>query len=124
MYYCSIHWYCFSMHCARLVAPLAAVACLLPASFGTPTARADQVAYLVNVTVRPGYGFPNAQAALDYGYGVCDRIDRGVSDHELLGQVRSDFGGDDYQGTYFINQAVNELCPADIWQLRQSAGAR
>ena len=39
-----------------------------------PCARADQVAYLVNVTVRPGYNFPNAQAALDYGYGICDKV--------------------------------------------------
>ena len=28
-----------------------------------PQARADPVAYLVNVTVRPGYNFPNADAA-------------------------------------------------------------
>ena len=28
---------------------------------------------------------------------------------------------DYYQGAYLINQAVNELCPAQIWQLRQSA---
>lgn len=32
-----------------------------------PAAQADQVGYLVNVTVRPGYNFPNAQTALDYG---------------------------------------------------------
>jgi hypothetical protein len=30
-------------------------------------ARADQVAYLVNVTVRPGYDFANADDALNYG---------------------------------------------------------
>ena len=28
---------------------------------------------------------------------------------------------DDYQAAYLINQAVNELCPALIWQLRNSA---
>jgi hypothetical protein len=112
------------MHRAWIVAPLLAVGYALSVALGTPSAHADQVAYLVNVTVRPGYGFSNAQAALDYGYGVCDRIDHGVAYRDLLGQVQSDFGGDDYQGTYLINQAVNELCPADIWQLRQSAGAR
>lgn len=31
-----------------------------------PHARADVVAYLVNVTVRPGYNFANADAALSY----------------------------------------------------------
>lgn len=35
--------------------------------------RADNVAYLVNVTVRPGYNIPNADAALAYGYGICDK---------------------------------------------------
>jgi hypothetical protein len=34
---------------------------------GAPSAHADQVAYLVNVTVRPGYNFTNAAAALGYG---------------------------------------------------------
>ena len=28
---------------------------------------------------------------------------------------------DEYQAAYLINQAVGELCPAQIWQLRQSA---
>ena len=32
-----------------------------------PTAGADVVAYLVNVHVRPGYNFPNADAAIGYG---------------------------------------------------------
>ena len=30
-------------------------------------AQADAVAFLVNVTVRPGYNCPNADAALRYG---------------------------------------------------------
>jgi hypothetical protein len=29
--------------------------------------------------------------------------------------------GGDYQASYLITQAVNELCPALIWQLRNSA---
>ncbi|MDF2824282.1 MAG: hypothetical protein K0R68_1690, partial [Mycobacterium sp.] len=33
-----------------------------------PAAQADQIGYLVNVTVKPGYNFPNADAALGYGY--------------------------------------------------------
>ncbi len=87
-----------------------------------PTAHADQVAYLVNVTVRPGYNFPNADAALGYGYSICDRVEAKMGYGQLVDEVKRDFDTTDYyQGAYLINQAVNELCPAQIWQLRQSA---
>jgi len=86
------------------------------------TATADTVAYLVNVTMRPGYDFPNADAALSYGYGICDRVRAGSRYTDSLAAIKADFGNDDdYQAAYLINQAVNELCPALIWQLRQSA---
>ena len=89
---------------------------------GAPSAHADQVAYLVNVTVRPGYNFPNADAALGYGYTVCDRVGAKMGYAQLVDEVKRDFNtADYYQGAYLINQAVNELCPAQIWQLRQSA---
>jgi opacity protein-like surface antigen len=103
----------------RIVAGLAlAVAAL----WAAPAAHADQVAYLVNVTVRPGYNFPNADAALGYGYSVCDRVQAKMGYAQLVDEVNRDFGSADYyQGAYLINQAVNELCPAQIWQLRQSA---
>lgn len=89
----------------------------------TPTiARADSVAYLVNVTMRPGYNFPNADAALAYGYTLCSRVVGGSSYADNIAAVKEDFNtDDDYQAAYLINQAVNELCPALIWQLRQSA---
>lgn len=87
-----------------------------------PTASADVVAYLVNVHVRPGYNFPNAEAAIGYGQTICDRVAAKMSYSELVNQVKADFHTTDYyQGGYLINQAVNELCPAQIWQLRQSA---
>jgi hypothetical protein len=87
-----------------------------------PTAGADVVAYLVNVHVRPGYNFPNAEAAIGYGQTICDRVAAKMSYAELVDQVKADFHTTDYyQGGYLINQAVNELCPAQIWQLRQSA---
>ena len=102
---------------------LAAAAMSVVALTGAPAAHADQVAYLVNVTVRPGYPFPNADAALGYGYSVCDRVAAKVGYAQLVDQVQRDVGSTDYyQGAYLINQAVNELCPAQIWQLRQSAG--
>lgn len=87
-----------------------------------PVAHADAVAYLVNVTVRPGYNFANADAALAYGYGICDQVGRGTPYLQVLAAITNDFDTDDgYQGAYLANQAVNELCPALIWQLRQSA---
>ena len=90
-------------------------------AFAAP-ANADVVAYLVNVTVRPGYNFPNADAAIGYGNSICDRVAAKMSYAQLVEQVKADFNtGDYYQGAYLINQAVNELCPAQIWQLRQSA---
>lgn len=88
----------------------------------TPSARADVVAYLVNVTVRPGYNFANADAALSYGHGICDKVSQGRSYAQLMGDVKGDFNtSDEFQASYLISQAVNELCPALIWQLRNSA---
>jgi hypothetical protein len=87
-----------------------------------PSARANEFAYLVNVHMRPGYNFPNADAALSYGYGICDKESAGTPFGQLMADVRADFNPyDDYHAMYLINQAVNELCPALIWQLRKSA---
>ncbi len=107
----------------NLVVRLSAVAAFsVLGAFSTPAASADDVAYLVNVTVRPGYNFPNADAALAYGHGICDKVAQGRSYADLVRDVQADFATSDYyQGAYLINQAVNELCPALIWQLRNSA---
>ena len=113
---------------AGLIAPaavLAAPAALLMAPTAVlmaPTAQADSIAYLVNVHVRPGYNFPNAEAAIGYGQTICDRVASQMAYTVLVDQVKTDFHTSDYyQAGYLINQAVNELCPAQIWQLRQSA---
>ncbi|SEH59010.1 Protein of unknown function [Mycolicibacterium rutilum] len=104
----------------RVFAALATAAAALVAV--APQAGADTVAYLVNVHVRPGYNFPNAEAAIGYGRTICDRVAAKMSYARLVDQVKADFRtADYYQGAYLINQAVNELCPAQIWQLRQSA---
>jgi hypothetical protein len=112
------------MTAIRVFVAAAAVAVGFVGVAGTtaPTAQADAVAYLVNVHVRPGYNFPNADAAIGYGNTVCDRVAAKMSYTELVNQVKADFHTSDYyQGAYLINQAVNELCPAQIWQLRESA---
>src|ERR1700752_39181 len=87
-----------------------------------PPANAAVVAYLVNVHVRPGYNFPNADAAIGYGNNICDRVTAKMSYAQLVDEVKAEFNSTGYsQGPYLINQALNELCPAQIWQLRQSA---
>jgi hypothetical protein len=87
-----------------------------------PTAKADAVAYLVNVTVRPGYNFANADQALAFGYGVCDKFAAGVPYSQLITDLKADFNtSDNYQASYLIAQSAQELCPAQIWQMRNSA---
>jgi Protein of unknown function (DUF732) len=87
-----------------------------------PPARADVVAYLVNVTVRPGYNFLNADDAIRYGQGICDRVGQGRPFALIISDIKTDFSSaDEYQASYLTSQAVNELCPALIWQLRNSA---
>jgi hypothetical protein len=87
-----------------------------------PCVRADATAYLVNVTVRPGYHFASAEDALGYGYGICDKVSGGRPYPQLVSDVKADFTTDDeFQASYLIGQAVNELCPAQIWNLRNSA---
>jgi hypothetical protein len=86
-------------------------------------AHADNIGYLINVTVRPGYNFPNADAALAYRNGICDQIDSGVSFGPLVKKIKTDFNtSDEFQASYLISQSTQELCPAASWQLRQSAG--
>lgn len=102
----------------------AAASLCVTSSISPIAARADAVAYLINVTVRPGYNFGNADMALDYGHAICGRVGAGQSYREVVIGVESDFNNPDaYQASYLITQAVNELCPSLIWQLRNSAAA-
>jgi hypothetical protein len=68
-------------------------------------------------------GSPPAQAdPVAYGRGLCARVGSGERYAGVMADVKSDFNNtDDYQASYLINQAVNELCPGLIWQLRHSA---
>ena len=109
------------MH-ALVVAAATAAGMTGLATATAPKADADVVAYLVNVHVRPWYNFPNADAAIGYGNTICDRVAAKMPYGELVNQLKGDFRTTDYyQAGYLINQAINELCPAQIWQLRQSA---
>jgi hypothetical protein len=92
------------------------------AAAGSGAAHADAVAYLLNVTVRPGYHFANADDALTYGRGICDKVAYNGTYGAIIGDIKADFANpDEYQASYLIAQAVNELCPPLIWQLRNSA---
>jgi len=105
-----------------LVGGLALAAAAVVAAPAAPNSRADAVAYLVNVTVRPGYNFANADQALAYGHGICDKVEQGRAYAQIVGDVWADFNtNDEFQASYLISQSVNELCPALIWQLRNSA---
>jgi hypothetical protein len=105
---------------AALVAGAAAVLGLPTAEL--PSAKADTLAYLVNVTVRPGYNFANADQALACGYGVCDKFATGRTYAQVIGDIKADFNtANEYQASYLIAQTAQELCPAQIWQVRNSA---
>jgi hypothetical protein len=57
-----------------------------------------------------------------YGKVICEKVARGYPYRSIAGDIKSDFStGDEFQASYLIAQAVNELCPASIWQLRESA---
>jgi Protein of unknown function (DUF732) len=75
-------------------------------------ARADEVAYLVNVTTTPGYNFANADQALAYGRGLCQKVAYGENYSQILGDVKGDFGTvDEYQASYLVSQSAQDLCP-------------
>ncbi|OBJ70681.1 DUF732 domain-containing protein [Mycobacterium sp. 1274756.6] len=97
------------------------LALTLPTLFGHAVAKADETAYLIAVTVRPGYHFPNGDP-LAYGYEICEKAAGGRTYPDLMSDVRDDLNTtDEFQAMYLISQAANELCPAQIWSLRNSA---
>src|SRR4030081_1561501 len=117
----------YSFKVMRFRIALAGFALTMPFILGgapsaMPVASADAVAYLVNVTVRPGYNFANADQALAYGYGVCDKFAAGRTYAQVIGDIKADFNtANEYQASYLIAQTAQELCPAQIWQVRNSA---
>ncbi len=88
---------------------------------GAQTASADDVGYLVNIFQMRDINFPDPGAAVAYGQTICMRVAGQMSYAELINQVKSEVNLDDFLAGYLINQAAEELCPEQIWQLRQSA---
>lgn len=88
-------------------------------------APAPEVEYLYNVTVRRHYNFGNAADAVNYGYGICDKVTGGESYANVMSDVENDvLPNDEFAANYLISYAINLLCPAQIWQLRNSASHR
>jgi hypothetical protein len=87
-------------------------------------AHPDQVAYLVNVTVRPGYNFANADNALAYRQGTCEKSASATPYRLIMREVKAEFAiTDECQASYLVAQAANEHCQPQIWPLRNSAAA-
>ena len=84
-------------------------------------APAPEVEYVYDVAVRRHYNFPNNDA-ISYGHGICDKVTGGESYAQVMSEVKSDVSpNDEFAANYLVSYAVNLLCPAQIWQLRNSA---
>jgi hypothetical protein len=109
-----------------LVAALVVITAALggAAQTGTPRAQAapdPQAEYLYDVVGRRHYDFP-INDALGYGHGICDKVTRGESYAQVMGEVKSDVTpNDEFAANYLVSYAVNLLCPEQLWQLRNSA---
>lgn len=90
-----------------------------------PTAHAKpapEVEYVYDVMVRRHYNFPNDNEALSYGHGICGKVTAGASYAQVMGDVKRDVTpNDEFAANYLVSYAVDLLCPAQIWQLRNSA---
>jgi hypothetical protein len=82
---------------------------------------APEVEYTYNVMVRRHYDFPNNDA-IGYGYDICGKVRDGEAYPQVMGEVKSDVvPSDEFAANYLVSNAVGVLCPALIWQLRNSA---
>jgi hypothetical protein len=91
----------------------------IPPAYAAP---APEVEYVYDVMVRRHYNFPNPTEAVNYGRGICDKISRGDSYAQVMGDVKNDVvPNDEFAANYLVSYAVNLLCPALIWQIRNSA---
>jgi hypothetical protein len=85
-------------------------------------APAPDVEYVYDVMVRRHYSFADPAEAINYGHGICDEVGRGDSYAQVMGEAKNDVvPNDEFAANYLISYAVNLLCPALIWPLRNSA---
>lgn len=85
-------------------------------------APAPEVEYLYDVTVRRQYSFATPEDAVNYGYAICDKVSRGNGYARVMTDVKNEVRpNDEFAANYLVSNAVNLFCPAQIWQLRNSA---
>jgi hypothetical protein len=90
----------------------------LPSAHAVP---GPEVEYTYDVVVRRHYDFPNNDA-IGYGFGICDNVTAGEPYGAVMADVKNDVTPNDEQAANFVvSNAVGILCPAQIWQLRNSA---
>lgn len=81
-----------------------------------------RVEYVYDVVARRHYGFPNGDALAE-GDGICDKVRRGESYGQVMGEVKSEVTpSDEFAANYLVSYSVQLLCPDLIYQLRNSAG--
>jgi flavin-binding protein dodecin len=82
-----------------------------------------ELVYLYDVTFRrPDLHWASADAALAYGYGICNKITEGRPYAQIARDFKADFQtSDESLASYVISDAAQNLCPELIWQLRNSA---
>jgi hypothetical protein len=106
---------------ALIVATVAvggAAGALAPQAHAKP---APEVEYMYNVEVRRHYDFPNNDA-IGYGYGICGKVGAGEGYAQVMGDVKHDVSpNDEFAANYLVAYAIDNLCPAQISQLRNSA---
>ena len=94
---------------------------LAPRAHAVP---APDIEFIYDTTVRKQYSFANTADAISYAHGICDKITGGASYAQVIGDVKNDVRpNDEYSANYLISNAVNIYCPAQLWQLRNSAGS-
>jgi hypothetical protein len=90
----------------------------LPSAHAAP---APEVEYMYDVAARRHYNFPNNDA-IGYGHSICDEVTQGDSYAQVMADVKREVTpNDEFAANYLVSYAVNLLCPAEIWQLRNSA---
>ena len=96
----------------------AAAAVQAPVAGAVP---APEVEYTYDVVFRRHYDFPGNDA-LGYGYRLCDKVTQGEPYADVMSDVKSEvMPNDEFAANYLVSNAVGILCPAQIWQLRNSA---
>lgn len=84
---------------------------------------APEVEFIYDITVRRQYSFANAADAINYAHGICDKLANGAGYAQVMGDVKNYVRpNDEYAANYLVSNAVNIFCPAQLWQLRNSAG--